>query len=417
MDALDVLDLLEKTSGKNDKIQILKDNKSQELSQLLHAAFAFDRKFHIKKFDAVCELTTGELTTNQRTHGGFLEMLDLLQSRSITGNAALQYVAWFFTACSQAQIKWYSRVIRKDLQAGFSDSTANKAGYGIPKFEVMLAKDGKLSKKVADLVTKGGWISKKLDGYRCLAVKNGDDVTLYSRNGKVYENFPSIIESIKQLPQKNMVLDGEIMSNDFNAIQQTAFSSKSKKTVGDVNYHVFDLIDYDEWTSRDFKQPASERFELKANLHTVFAKANLTNLQVVAHCYVTDMETIKQLEISYTEEGFEGAMYLPADCVYYLGRKSNKLMKFKTMLSMDCKVTSLYEGINKYEGMMGGITLVQENGINCDCGSGFNDMQRSTFWNDQSNVIDKTVEIKYQELTPDGVMRFPIFMRFRHDKN
>lgn len=419
MNPLAVLELLEQTPGKNDKVKILKQHKSDELSELLHATFDFKRKFHIKKFNAVRELTETELAHagNMRTHQDLLEMLDLLQNRKITGNEAIQYVEWFFTSCSDAQIKWYARVMRKDLQAGFSESTANKAGYGIPKFEVMLAKDGKQCKKLPEIVAKGVFVSPKLDGYRCLAVCDGNDVVMYSRNGTVYNNFPGVREELEALTRLHgpFVMDGEIMSDTFNNMQRNAFASERRSQVGDVNFHVFGMIDFNEWETETFKQTTRVR-EVARN---AFFSANVSSdscIRYVSQHEVNSVDEILRLERKYMTDGYEGAMVLPGDLPYFKGKKSNKLMKFKTMLSMECEISGLTEGINKYEGMLGALNLIQENEVTCDCGSGFDDKQRKEFWNNPNSVIGKVIEVKYQELTPDGVMRFPIFMRFRDDK-
>ena len=121
------------------------------------------------------------------------------------------------------------------------------------------------------------------------------------------------------------------------------------------------------------------------------------------------------MERTYAEQGYEGAMVLP-DIPYYKGKKSNRLLKFKTMLSMDCIVTGMYEGGGKYEGMMGGLNLKQEDSKLCDVGSGFSDEEREYIWQNKEEIAGKIAEIKYQELTPDGIMRFPIFLRWRNDK-
>ena len=418
MDPLDVLELLEQTPGKNDKMSILKEHKSDELSELLHATFDFKRKYHMKKFNAICELTPEELVVNQRTQKDFMSVLDLLQTRSITGNDAIQHVEWFFAQCSEAQIKWYSRVMRKDLQAGFSESTANKAGYSIPKFEVMLAKDGKKCKKLKEIVSKGVFVSPKLDGYRCIAVCDGSDVTMYSRNGTIYENFPQVREELAMLTKANgpFVFDGEIMSDTFNNMQRNAFSSDSRKQVGDVVFHVFGMIDYNEWESEDFKQTTSEREAIRGS----FFSSCITKdscVRYVSQKEVYDVDDVLKLEREYMAKGYEGAMVLPGDLPYFKGKKSNKLMKFKTMLSMECEVVDIYEGINKYEGMMGGMSLIQDDGITkVDCGSGFSDEDRKFIWCNPTKVYNKIVEIKYQEKTQHNVLRFPIFLRFRHDK-
>jgi DNA ligase-1 len=90
-------------------------------------------------------------------------------------------------------------------------------------------------------------------------------------------------------------------------------------------------------------------------------------------------------------------------------------MKLKTMQSQDCTITELYEGDvgSRLQGKMGGITVVQENGAICDCGSGFSDEDRQFMWDNHELFRNRIAEIKYQELSKDGIMRFPVFVRFR----
>jgi len=412
MNALDILEKLESTSSSNVKMEILKQNKdNKELKFLLDAALCFKHKYFIKKFD---ENILPKNYTTDDLHQLFVVLLNKLQSRQVTGNEAIKNVEDFFRHCGNDTAKWYARILRKNLRAGFGLTEANKAGFGIPDFDVMLAKDGKECKNLQKIVSEGVYVSPKLDGYRCLAECAYGEVRLYSRNGTAFENFPSIIETLEALCQDtSFFLDGEIMSDDFNAMQQTAMSSKSKKSVGDVKYHVFGWIDSDEFTSGNFKMPTKQRLD---NL-TMFFKTNpgVTNLVQVDQVLVYKVEDILALEQQYLSKGLEGAMALP-NIPYYLGKKTNRLMKFKTMLSQDCKVVGLYEGEGKHEGRMGGLKLIQENGLACDVGSGFTDEDRQVIWNDPSCAVGRTAEIKFQELTPDGVMRFPVFMRWRNEK-
>jgi bifunctional non-homologous end joining protein LigD len=58
----------------------------------------------------------------------------------------------------------------------------------------------------------GQWLYEvKFDGFRVLAVKNGRDVELWSRNRKrLDERFPEVIKAIAQLSVKSCILDGEV---------------------------------------------------------------------------------------------------------------------------------------------------------------------------------------------------------------
>ena len=205
------------------------------------------------------------------------------------------------------------------------------------------------------------------------------------------------------------------MSDTFNNMQQTAFSSKSNKSVGDVQYHVFGMIDFNEWQTEKFEEITSSRYE-EQEMWFHSEVGDHPNIKHVQQHWVNNVETILSLERSYMKEGYEGAMVLP-DIPYFKGKKSNKLMKFKTMESQDCEIIGVYEGQGKYVGSLGGLRLLQEDGVtNCDCGSGFSDQDREWIWDNSSSVIGRVAEIKYQELTDDGVMRFPIFLRYRGDK-
>ena len=411
MKELDSLQSILNLSGKNEKRAKLEENKNDKrLGELLDASLNFFRKFHINKFKMPTNVVTQEIDL----HDDFMSLLSRLENREITGNAAKSEVEELFEMCSPRQRDWYAKVLRKDLKIGVSDETAAKY-FNIPTFDVMLATDGKKCKKLDSIIAAGVYTSPKFDGYRCLAVIDNGEVTLFSRNGSIFTNFPSIAASLaNSFAGKSCVLDGEIMSDDFQAMQQSAFASKRGSTVGDVQYHVFDCLTLKEWKTGNFVMKKSERMNLMAGLSIFFEKDVIIKVE---QDFTTDLEHIKMLEITYMAMGFEGVMVLP-DIPYYKGRNANSLMKFKTMLSQDCEIIGFYEGKagTKHEGRMGGLVLTQENGETCECGTGFSDEDRDYMWNNKSEFLGRIVETKYQELTQYNIMRFPVFMRFRDDK-
>lgn len=407
--ALNVLEQIASTPGKNDKIKILEDNvTNSELAELLDAVFNYHRKFYTNKI-AMPDPHTGP---EHNHHEEFIKLLLKLETRMITGNDAKYQVESFFKRCTKFQQKWYARVLRKDLKAKVSAKTVVKAGFSkIPLFDVMLAKDGKLCKKLDEIINKGVYVSPKYDGYRCLAVVNNGTVTLFSRNGTVYSNFPTITESLSScFPKGQFVFDGEIMSDGFQAMQKSAFANKRGTTVGDVKYHVFGYVPYDEWTSLDFKMKTKQRLSELDKL----AKQFDDNLLLVHQEIVTSKARVLELEMEYIDQGFEGAMALP-DIPYYLGKKSNKLLKFKTMESQDCEIIGFYEGKpdTRHRGSLGGFIVKQENGKTARGDGCLTDDDRRYIWDHQEEFLGRIGEFKYQELTPDDVMRFPKFFRWR----
>lgn len=408
---LDVLQRVSRASGKNEKRSILEESSgNKRLGELLDASLNFFRKFHIHKFDI-----SSQASTEVDLHDEFMSLLQRLENREITGHAAKALVEDFFNRCSDNQQDWYAKVLRKDLKIGVSDETAAKF-FNIPTFDVMLATDGKKCKKLDSIIKAGVYTSPKFDGYRCLAVIDQGEVTLYSRNGSIFTNFPSIAASLANtFVGKSCVLDGEIMSDDFQSMQKSAFASKRGTTVGDVRYNVFDCLTLSEWKSGKFIMKKSERMNLMAGLKIFFEKDVIVP---VDQKFVTTLQEIKDLEVAYIGLGFEGVMVLP-DIPYYKGRNANSLMKFKTMVSQDCEIVGFYLGEigTRLEGKLGGFEVKQENGLLCRVGSGFSDVDREHMVINPDTWYNKYMEVKYQELTKDGIMRFPIFHRWRPDKD
>ncbi|HEX8678661.1 MAG TPA: non-homologous end-joining DNA ligase, partial [Chthoniobacterales bacterium] len=69
------------------------------------------------------------------------------------------------------------------------------------------------AKPVTELPQDGSWSFEiKFDGYRAIAIKDGADVKLFSRNENVLnDRFPNVIEALADLPG-SFVIDGEIVA-------------------------------------------------------------------------------------------------------------------------------------------------------------------------------------------------------------
>ena len=88
---------------------------------------------------------------------------------------------------------------------------------------------------------RGEWIyERKLDGLRGLAVRNGNEVELWSRNHLSFgRRFPDLLAGLRALPVDSFVLDGEIVafrggSTSFEALQQGDASARTEFVVFDV---------------------------------------------------------------------------------------------------------------------------------------------------------------------------------------
>ncbi|HET9731777.1 MAG TPA: non-homologous end-joining DNA ligase [Acidimicrobiales bacterium] len=86
----------------------------------------------------------------------------------------------------------------------------------------MLAQSLRFPAEAAPL-RHGDWVyERKLDGLRCIAVRDGDRVELWSRNHLPWNRrFPGLVAELAALPVGALVLDGEIVA--FDDADRTSF--------------------------------------------------------------------------------------------------------------------------------------------------------------------------------------------------
>lgn len=113
----------------------------------------------------------------------------------------------------------------------------------------------------------GDWLHEpKLDGWRCIAVKRGKDVTLYSRHGKdITQRFKAVATALAALPVKSLTLDGELVVAGEDGID---FYGLLGKTRAGAVLMAFDILERD---GKDLR--ALPLIERKAHLLKALAKA------------------------------------------------------------------------------------------------------------------------------------------------
>ena len=83
------------------------------------------------------------------------------------------------------------------------------------------------ARNVADLPEGKDWVYEpKWDGFRGLAFRKGDEVLIQSKAGQpLGRYFPELVEALRVLPQKQFVLDGEIVILSEGHLDFNRFSS------------------------------------------------------------------------------------------------------------------------------------------------------------------------------------------------
>ncbi len=298
--------------------------------------------------------------------------------------------------------------------------------------QVMLAQPG-------TPFSKAGWLFEfKYDGYRLLAAREGESTTLYSRTGNdLTATFPEIATVVGTLPYERLILDGEVVVHDeqglpsFSHLQRRAGLRRrvdaQRATVElPATYYVFDLLAFDGYDVRPL--PLVER------------KALLRELIPTAGPIRYSDHIVEQGELMYDhvrDMGLEGVVAKQADSRYRAGR-SPHWVKISIRVTDDFAVMGYTEPKGSQTGF-GALLVGQYEGDTLlhmgRVGSGFNqaDLKRVGALLRKARPADAPADVKderdyhwtepllvcevtFKEITPDGLLRQPVFLRWREDK-
>ncbi|KAJ1570031.1 hypothetical protein HK096_005149, partial [Nowakowskiella sp. JEL0078] len=240
----------------------------------------------------------------------------------------------------------------------------------------------------------GWWVSEKLDGVR--AIWDPKNQVFLSRNGNpffapswFYEGFP-----------KDMSLDGEFFSGrgKFSTTVSIVRSSNSPKW-DQIRFKVFDAPSVDKPFEGRLK--VLEKWMLKSK--------SCTTVDLVEHVVAKSTSDVLNRLKKVEADGGEGLM-LREPGSYYEGKRSKSLLKVKSFYDAEAIVKGYEGGSGKNQGLVGALKCEMECGIKFKIGTGLKDSDRR-----KPPKIGSIVTYRFQELTPDGIPRFPSFVGERID--
>ncbi len=361
----------------------------------------------------------------------FNKLANKLIQRDLTGHAARDAI---LTAMeSSRKVEWngfYRRVLIKDLRCGVSEKTINKIAkkfpkYSIPIFSCPLAHDSANHEKK---MRGKKQIEIKLDGVRVLTIIRQNKVEMFSRNGKQFHNFGHIISEIEKVIKKNptpydLVLDGEVMSANFQDLMKQVHRKDGKQTK-DAVLHLFDLCPLKNFQKGRWETHQTAR-SLQVKEWVAKHSTQLKHIRTLEWENV-DLDTIEgqkrfvNLNKSAVEGGYEGVMIKDPHAMYEC-KRTHSWLKAKPFIEVTLKVASVEEGTGRNKGRLGAILVEgvdDGNEYRLNCGSGFSDIQREEYWTKRKDLVGQLVEIRADAKTKsqDAVafsLRFPRFKCFR----
>lgn len=291
----------------------------------------------------------------------------------------------------------------------------------------------------------GWWFEPKLDGYRVRAAREDGEARLITRNGHdIAGAFPEIARAIAALPFEGFIFDGELVVPDttgrptFQRLQNRAGlrSAQARRAAIDspALLYVFDLLGLDGFDVRPL------RLEQRKSLLRQIVPPN-GPIKYLDH-FERDGEALYE---QASRLGLEGIVAKQADCPYRAGRSPHWL-KIRADRTEDFVVVGFTRPKGSRSGF-GALDLGAWNGNELvyagRAGTGFSSAQLSEMTKQLERIVrpkpaftgpvpqggrwgkpaDHTwvepkyvAEVRYKEWTDDGLLRQPVFVRWRDDK-
>lgn len=426
MTVREIFTTLASIPGSNDKMQFLNENTNEIVSRIFQDTYNKKRKYYIKKFNVT---KTGDLTIDE-DYMEFHGMLNALNARIVTGNAAVELVEMTIGMYVKEDQDILCKILDRNLKVGVSLDNFNKTnGETIDKFEVALAKKLQDVKNVDPI--DGTWfVSRKMDGARCIAICNQDwvdgelkqEVKFFSRQGKEFTTLSNLIPDVKQMflacGAGTFILDGEMCLVDENGDEHFDWIMKEitrkNHTIENPCYQVFDLLSDDWFYGRETSDNFGDR------LHTLcetWYQTRPEHIRVAEQEKITSQEIFDKWQGKAKDGDWEGLM-IRKD-VPYEGKRTSNLLKIKAMQDAEYIVEGVINGKATYN--EGGAKeydiisalMIRHKGNLVKVGSGLSKEQRIGWYSRPDEIIGKVITVQYFEETKDSKtgeysLRFPV---------
>jgi len=320
---------------------------------------------------------------------------------------------------------------QKKLEKGYHLDVANIDNKRF--YEPMLAQDFKNKNRqnevVADLQqVDGGTVGTvfsqpKLDGIRCIAMREG----LFTRTGKPIVAVPHIHEALEPFFEKypNAVLDGELYNHEYKDNFNKIIHLVRKQNLTDehldeskemIQYHIYDAPVIGKhnpfrrggcYTEKDLFSDRTSVLDAQYN-HLGLDEELLV---IVDTTEVNSREHLDELYEVYMQQGYEGQM-VRIDGPYE-NKRSPKLLKRKEFMDKEYTILGYEEGKGNRAGTIKHFKFENENGKE------FNSNVKGSFeylaelLEKADDLIGVEATVKFFNLTPDGVPRFPYVIAIR----
>jgi DNA ligase-1 len=306
-------------------------------------------------------------------------------------------------AVSEAQSDW-----KKKKDKGYAEALGNAHVPGVAGEDAVAAHKTILPMLAHDYHKRGksivfpAYVQAKLDGVRSI-FHHG---ILSSRMGKPFSGLEHITAELGPATEAGLILDGEVYSTTLPFQQFVGLVKKKKFTAADmvqlkeVNLWVYDCVN---------DKPFDERL---AMLKAFFAKQKFTHVKLLPTQEAATATDLKAFHDAYVAEGYEGLIVRNKKGAYHLATRSADLQKYKEFEDDEYEVVGFTEGDGHEKGLVIW-TCKTKDGKKFNVRPRGTHEERAALFKEGESYVGKKLTVRFQELTGDGIPRFPVGITFR----
>ena len=323
---------------------------------------------------------------------------------------------------SQAYLEAHKKYIDK-IRQGYSPDVNSEQNLINDLPEAQLAKDYPLDLKGGKSPISehnfsiGISCQVKLDGIRVRAIRESDEIKLYSRNNKEFKWLKKVrqeLETVLNMLPPKIGLDCEIYSTDM-VFEQLVSVVKTEKHEhvrnNELKCYVFDIIILNLRLEDRIKMLQDAYLSIRSSGY------QFTHVFILTHKIVNTHAEIVNLHSVYVEAGYEGVMLRKLSGTnpsqkdlensYYKPRRNANLFKVKNFYQAEGTIIGYKSGEGREKGLI--IFILQDDvtGKVFDCRPrGSFDIRRQQYLIGEE-LIGKKYTYRYFELTDLGIPRHP----------
>jgi len=313
-------------------------------------------------------------------------------------------------AAKEAEAKWLKQKKKRYVES-IEEAAAGRVDTSVilGGIDPMLAPSEIWTER--DKTTFPVWVQPKLDGGRCIAVLEDGVCTLWTRKQNRVLSCPHIERAVEahfgpiaaREGISRLVLDGEAYNHELHDQFEELMSAfrKNKPTPESalLQYHIYDCPPNDDELDAVF----SDRHAWLSGALPTQDGALVQVRTVVCH----SVEEIWACHGENVDEGYEGSM-IRGDGPYEFGKRSAFLRKLKAFLDAEYAILRALDGRGKDAGTVGSFVCVTPTGKEFGCRLKAKYPRRKELFLRSAEWRGKYLTVKYQNLTADGIPRFPV---------